>query len=677
MKTYSEIIKVALMMICLICMSSNAAFSAERMVPAIYITMDDPSTEIDRETYIPATYYVDARGAEGVENVGSKEHPLPLQFRGRGNWTWVGYDKKPYRLLLNDPAPMAGLKSSDYFGLHAHADDNLGFMRNTLGFELARRLGIDWTPSHAPVELYLNGEYRGLYFCTELVRADNDRVDLRDPSNPASDDIDGGWLIEIDNYDTDPHIVVTEGNGQKIIFSHKTPLNLTESQEEFLRSQMTAIDKAIYDPDKSVAKWAELVDIDRLARFYIVQELMDNTESFHGSCFMHRPKGEDAKWMFGPVWDFGSSFFRGSGKFIWQDSNYTLTWIKEICTFPEFQQKVKDIWAEFCISGYDGIEEFLLAEKDRIKAAAGRDFERWPDYGNSDMDGAVEKICYMLGNKARWLGKQWGAIPSTAPDNVEVFLRGTFNTWNTSSMFMPQDDGTYRISLPSLTDEFKIASADFSTVNFGGDGVTQFKANTLYHLVSGVGGKNISVYGEIKDATLIFDPVEQTLYAEGTQIEPVEETLPAFYFRGDLNTWATDTEFKEDSSGLYVVDLPLLTGRFKIADAKFKVINFGGDNITLVEPGVPYKLIQGGKNISLARDIKNAHLAVDLDKKILVVTEGSASGVKDVAADGADNISSRRYFNMQGIELDRNDIRPGEIVIVVESDGSARKEIRK
>lgn len=649
----------------------NAADTSSRLA-TIHINTNDPEVEINREQYVGATYYLESNGVPGISDLGSATDPLPLQFRGRGNWSWVGFDKKPYRLLLDSPAPLGGLKTNDYFGLHAHADDNLGFMRNTLGFELARRLGIDWTPSHVPMELYLNGDYRGLYFCTELVRAEPDRVNVFRQADNDDTDVTGGWLIEIDNYDTDPHITLTEGNGQKIIFSHKTPLSLSPAQEEFLRSQMQAIDDAIYAEDKSDAKWAELVDIDRLARFYIVHELMDNTEAFHGSCFLYRERGADSKWMFGPVWDFGSSFFRGSGKFIWQDPNYTLTWIKEIYKFPAFQEKVKEVWAQFCADGYDGIDEFLRLQGETIKEAAVRDFSRWPEYGNSDIDASVTKVVYMLGNKTRWLGKQWGTVPETAPDNVEIFLRGTINTWGTINMFMPQDDGTYYMELHSLTDLFKVASSDFSTVNYGGDGVTMLKANTLYHLVSGIGGKNISVYGEIKDAKITFDPVAQTIYVEGTQIEPVEEEETPVYFRGDLNKWGTDMEFTRLDDGSYTIDINNLTGKFKIADAKFKDINLGGDNVTPIEPGVPYKLIKSGKNISLARDVEKARLKLDLDHNTLLLIDlDTATGVES-----ADIIPSvAKIFNLQGVEIPVNSNPAPGIYIYIDTKGKARKQI--
>ncbi len=655
-------------------LSFLAAFTATAQtgapLPAIYITTDDPDADITREEYIGAKYYLKSNGTEGVEDIASETAPLPLQLRGRGNWTWVGYDKKPYRLLLDQPVSMAGLKTSDYFGLHAHADDNLGFMRNTLGFELARRMGIDWTPSHAPVELYLNGEYRGLYFCTELVRVDPDRVNVYQQADNDNTDLTGGWLVEIDNYDDDPHIKFISKSGGSVTISHKTPLSLSTEQAAWLKNQMETIDRAIYATDKSTAQWADLVDLDRLARFYIVHELMDNYEAFHGSCFLHRDRGEDQKWMFGPVWDFGSSFMRGSGKFIWQDAGYSLVWIEEMYKFPDFLNKVKEVWSDFCDNGYDGLDEFIAVQAERIKAGAARDFERWPGYGNEDIDACVRKITYMLGNKTRWLGQQWGKIPDAAPENVELFLRGTFNTWGTDQMLMPQDDGTYTLEIASLRDQIKIASADWSTAVFGGNGVTLLKAGVPYQMVSGSGGHNISVYGEITDAKLTFDPVEQTLLVEGTQHEPVQEEVHV-YFRGDMNTWKTDMEFTQREDGIYTIDIDNLTGAFKIADAKFLDINYGGDNVTPVEPGVPYTLIKSGKNMTLSRDVAHARMEVDLKAKKLLLTDLDISGIEDVCADR----TPVRIYTLQGLALPAGTVPAPGIYILVDRSGKATKHI--
>ena len=123
-----------------------------------------------------ASLYLDANGVSGIEPVGSAEAPVSLKIKGRGNYTWTGFDKKPYRLKFDKKVSIMGMKKNKHFGLLAHADDDLGFLRNAVGFELSRRLGLAWTPTAEPVEVFLNGDYIGLYFLTELVRVDPDRV---------------------------------------------------------------------------------------------------------------------------------------------------------------------------------------------------------------------------------------------------------------------------------------------------------------------------------------------------------------------------------------------------------------------------------------------------------------------------------------------------------------------
>ena len=79
-------------------------------------------------------------GHTDVKALGTEDAPLTMQIRGRGNYTWTGFDKKPYRIKLADKQPMLGMKSSKHFVLLAHADDCIGFMRNTLGFAASRAL---------------------------------------------------------------------------------------------------------------------------------------------------------------------------------------------------------------------------------------------------------------------------------------------------------------------------------------------------------------------------------------------------------------------------------------------------------------------------------------------------------------------------------------------------------
>ena len=59
---------------------------------------------------------------------------------------------------------------------------------------------------------------------------------------------------------------------------------LSAAQSDYLKNLATAAARAIYANDKSSTEWEHILDIDSLATFYLIQEIMDNAESFHGSC---------------------------------------------------------------------------------------------------------------------------------------------------------------------------------------------------------------------------------------------------------------------------------------------------------------------------------------------------------------------------------------------------------
>lgn len=156
-------------------------------LPVLHIDTENNAPILTKTDYVAATYYLDPKGVEGVEAFGSEAAPLPLQIRGRGNYTWTGFDKKPYRLKLDKKQALMGMEKSKHWALLAHADDSKGFLRNAVGFQLSRLIGLPWTPGDAPVEVVLNGDYIGLYFLTETVRVDKTRVNVYDYDSAVED----------------------------------------------------------------------------------------------------------------------------------------------------------------------------------------------------------------------------------------------------------------------------------------------------------------------------------------------------------------------------------------------------------------------------------------------------------------------------------------------------------
>ena len=228
---------LTILLFCLI--GTTYAVNPSGTLPVLYITTENNTSITSKDYYLNATYYLDAKGIADYENIGSESAPLNMEIKGRGNYSWTGFNKKPYRIKLSDKQPLLGMIKSKHFTLLAHADDakdKKGYMRNAAGFELSKMIGIAWTPEAKPLEVVMNGDYIGLYFLTEHIRVDKDRVNIVEQEDEETDSqkITGGWLVEIDNYDEDPHITIQEGEKNTMWVTYKTPEVLSLAQEAYL-----------------------------------------------------------------------------------------------------------------------------------------------------------------------------------------------------------------------------------------------------------------------------------------------------------------------------------------------------------------------------------------------------------------------------------------------------------
>lgn len=422
-------------------------------LPVMYINTEGGAPITSKDDYLQATYWLDPMGTEGVEAVGSAEEQSALQIRGRGNFTWVGFDKKPYRIKLDKKTALLGMDKSKHFALLAHADDSAAGLRNALGFAASETIGMPWTPATQPLEVVLNGDYIGLYWLTETIRVDKERVNVVEQADDADEDVDGGWLVEIDNYDTDPHVTVKNSSGQQIWFTYKSPEILSPAQASYLQTAMQSIQDALASGNEVAV--SNLVDFDVLARYFIVNQLMLDMESFHGSCYLNRQRGENEKWKFGPVWDFGNAFSQGRGdnpRFIFDHPEFSQHWIGEFYAMPAFVEAVKGVWKTFLDGGVDMLYTTIENRAGEIAVAAVNDARRWPQYAHSDVAAQARRLKGWLENSVEWLKKQWGADAgvdaAAVSDGIEVsVVDGTLTVMSNKDMSLDVYgiDGTCRV----------------------------------------------------------------------------------------------------------------------------------------------------------------------------------------------------------------------------------------
>jgi hypothetical protein len=329
------------------------------------------------------------------------------------------------------------MKKNRHFTLLPHVDDDMAYLRNTVGFELSRLIGMAYTPAQEPVEVILNGDYVGLYMLTEKIRIGKNRVEITEQADMSEDpeEITGGWLMEIDNYEYEDQIFIrNEIRDQDCLnMTIHEPEVLSREQRSYITSFIKDTDKAIYSPNKSSKIWEKYIDMDTLARYYIVREIVDDAESFRGSCYIHKERGRDTKLIFGPVWDFGNAFHRGFNKFIWQDPPYGSVWIQEIYKFHRFQDCVMDIWRPFLGMEYPKLDKAIDDFIERIRYAVESDLARWPGNNTGSIDDGKQLMKQCLAEKVAFLTSEWG--------------EGTIIDVGISSPVMSQDSNPYWYTL--------------------------------------------------------------------------------------------------------------------------------------------------------------------------------------------------------------------------------------
>ncbi|MCQ2351500.1 MAG: CotH kinase family protein [Paludibacteraceae bacterium] len=376
-------------------------------LPIMYLNTDSGLEITDDENYVPATVYIDAMGIPGYESLGTKEEPLVAETKGRGNYTWTGFDKKPYALKFAKKQTPLGLTKDKSFTLLAHADDSDAFLRNTLGFKLSRLFGLVYTPGQEPFELYINGIYRGIYFLTDKLKISSNRVQVTEQEEGETDPalVTGGWLLEIDNYDEDESVQfrMEEKDGDILRVTSKSPEVMSKVQYDYMWNYLYNTNEAIHK-----GGWENYIDLDTLVNFYLVQEVMGNNESFHGSCYMHKERGDNTKLEFGPVWDFGSSLHHYNGLHIYEFPTWGDTWIDDLAAYPSFQNQCAIRWREVRGSLYPELKKEADAFIDKISAAAACDLKKWPEYGNDKIQTKKSQVLAYLKERMEWLDEEWG-----------------------------------------------------------------------------------------------------------------------------------------------------------------------------------------------------------------------------------------------------------------------------
>ncbi|MCL2061732.1 MAG: CotH kinase family protein [Firmicutes bacterium] len=267
--------------------------------PAIHInTFNIPITS--RTTYVPA--------AVRMEN----SHPafmfnnISAGIRGRGNSTWTTSGKQPFRLRFDD---QRSIFDSDYrarsWVLLANAFDK-SMLRNYGALHVAKQLsGFDFTSNAWFVDLYLNGQYRGVYLICDQIQENTGRVELTYNADPEKSE----YLLNRDSRaasDTDAVLGITYMDitlkRYEINFPGNSGSPMTLAHADFLTAYITQAELAMQEGD--FAQVLRYIDLNSFVDWIIFQEFFKGSSAHNNSVYFSiRGQGESRRIFMGPIWD--------------------------------------------------------------------------------------------------------------------------------------------------------------------------------------------------------------------------------------------------------------------------------------------------------------------------------------------------------------------------------------
>jgi len=254
-----------------------------------------------------------ADGKNKADDVPQMTVESTIRIRGNSSAT---FRKKSYRIecykqqgdTKEQAVPLLGMASESDWVLHAPYLDR-SQIRNHLMYSVSREIQ-DWAPDSRYCELYVNGEYQGIYVLIESVKASPNRVLLTDYSLQSGET---AYILQSDRWGSELNPLNDFGRtagyeSYPLTIKYPTELEITSGEREWITSDISRIQRVLYSDyfDDPVRGYAAYLDVDSFVEYYLINEFSMSIDAGYWSTFYH--KDLNGKLEAGPVWDFDNTF---------------------------------------------------------------------------------------------------------------------------------------------------------------------------------------------------------------------------------------------------------------------------------------------------------------------------------------------------------------------------------
>lgn len=368
--------------------ASNSATTETQDTLAVVRLTTETGTDVQSKTeYVGGSW--ESFDQNGKTDIAKTE----IEIRGRGNTTWT-FAKKAYRVKFGSAVNPFGMGAGEdkAWVLLANMCDH-AVIRNQLGLAFCQGLSnLDFVPSFKPIEVYLNGNYQGVYLLVDAVKVGENRVDITSKKSKVEEN---GYLIELTKNQADPTAIMIK-DSRNIPYEIKSDVGSGDTlgqQKAYITNYLNGCWQAIESKNQSQIE--SLINVDSVVDAYIAEEVLANMDVGWDSFYMTKDK--DDKLEFGPLWDFDVSMGNGNDDSQFAEGLHACAsgfvqqndWFIEFMKFDWFRQKVQTRWKTIgnnLTALSQNVAKFSAAQR----TANMRNFAKW----STVSDGKLVKINY-------------------------------------------------------------------------------------------------------------------------------------------------------------------------------------------------------------------------------------------------------------------------------------------
>ncbi|MDR0546896.1 MAG: CotH kinase family protein, partial [Dysgonamonadaceae bacterium] len=407
-------------------------------IPDVIIHTTDCQDILDRENYIKGI-------VSFISGDGATFYTDSVEIRGRGNYSWTSFDKKPYRIKLAEKTNVLGFpaEARNWTLISNHSDKTL--MRNLLAFDLSKRMEMPYTPAGRPVNLYLNGEYKGCYQLCDHIDVRKKRVDVKEMkiTDISGENLTGGYLIEADAYAKSEPKYFTSNRNTNVTIKSPDSEEITTQQFNYIRNHFNLLESTLYASTYTnpTTGFRKHLDTKTFIRHFLVGELSGNTDTYW-STYFYKQRNDD-KFYVGPVWDFDIAFendnrtypINNYPDFIFRKGSVVgdmRNFVNRLLSDTQLYNELKQTYADYRDWGYLTEKELMQTIDDyaaEMETSQQLNFTRWDVLNKrihqnnqpaGSYTGEVNVVKNYLKNRLIWMDNKLNYVPN--PNNKPTFL---------------------------------------------------------------------------------------------------------------------------------------------------------------------------------------------------------------------------------------------------------------